>query len=396
MHIVGLLGMPRRIHTYAEETGWGVWNLISSLGLLLIIPGLAVFCVNVVYSYRKGERAGYNPWGADSLEWALPSPPPQQGWTDPPIVHSRHPLWDQDDLHTGEERHERLVRAFGVWPLRWRAVLVVRTADGEPEEIFRVSDTSIWPFVTAVGTVGIFAAELLKLRWGALASAVVVVAAVIMWNRPSPASMTEEEELEFEREHGVPIRADGSLIVARWGTGIALLFLAIAFSSFLLAYFYLRIENPVWPPDGIDDPSIWFALIDGALFAAAAGSMARGRRALLCDDRRGLVVGMIVGLALLAASGGLLFHDLVTTPFSVSDHAYGSIFHTLGGFVVLIAFISIVMAAVTLVDAVRGRFSSRRYSWVDNVTRFWIGSALMANIGLAVVYGTPWLTTGSP
>lgn len=79
MHLVGLLGMPRRIYTYPADAGWGTYNLISSLGVLLILPGLGLFIVNLVYSHFRGPRAGPNPWGADSLEWALPSPPPQQG-----------------------------------------------------------------------------------------------------------------------------------------------------------------------------------------------------------------------------------------------------------------------------------------------------------------------------
>lgn len=395
MHILGLLGMPRRIYTYAEETGWGLWNLISSLGLLLVIPGLGLFVLNTIYSYRRGARAGHNPWGADSLEWALPSPPPQQGWTTMPIVRSRHPLWDQDDLHTGTDEQEQLVRSLGAWPTRWRAVLVVRTADGEPEEVFRVANTSIWPLVTAIGVVGIFASELLKLRVGALVSAVIVIGAAIMWNRPEPAEMTDEEELAFEHEHGVPVRAGGSLVVPRWGTGIMLLIVGIAFSSMLLAYFYLRIENPVWPPAGVADPSIWLAVVDGAVFAAAPIVMAAGRRSLLRGDQRALVRAMVIGLATLVTAGALLTYDLATLEFGASEHAYGSIFHTLGGFVVGLTFVSVVMGVVTLVNAVRGRFSSRRYSWVDNLTRFWIGTSVIAVIGLAVLYGTPWLTAGS-
>jgi cytochrome c oxidase subunit I+III len=395
MHIVGLLGMPRRVYTYADDDGWAVWNLISSLGLLLVIPGLGLFVLNTVYSYKRGALAGHNPWGADSLEWALPSPPPQQGWTTMPIVRSRHPLWDQDDLHSGTEQQERLVRAFGVWPLRWRAVLVVRTTDGEPEEIFRVANTSIWPLITALGVVGIFAAELLKLRLGALAGAAVVLGGAIMWNRPEPAAMTEEEELAFERAHGVPIRAGGSIIVSRWATGICQLILGIAFSSFLLAYFYLRIENPVWPPPGVADPSIMLAVVDGALFVAAPASLVAGRRALLAGDQRGLVLAMVAGLLTLTTAGGVLIYDLATTSFSPSDHAYGSIFHTLGGFLVGITFVSVVMGVVMLTDALRGRFSQRRYSWVDNLTRFWIGTSTMALIGLVVLYGTPWLTSGA-
>ena len=61
-----------------------------------------MFIVNLLYSRYRGEPAGDNPWGADTLEWSVPSPPADQGFSVPPIVRSRHPLWDQDDLHTGD------------------------------------------------------------------------------------------------------------------------------------------------------------------------------------------------------------------------------------------------------------------------------------------------------
>jgi cytochrome c oxidase subunit I+III len=143
MHIVGLLGMPRRVYTYPDGMGWGIYNLISTVGVLIIVPGIVVFMVNVVHSYRKGERAGNNPWGADTLEWAVSSPPAEHGWSVLPIVHSRHPLWDQDDLHHGDPGVERFVHGMSEWPLRWRAALIIRTGDAQPEEVFRVAGPSV-------------------------------------------------------------------------------------------------------------------------------------------------------------------------------------------------------------------------------------------------------------
>ncbi|NND73641.1 MAG: cytochrome c oxidase subunit I [Ilumatobacter sp.] len=393
MHIVGLLGMPRRIYTYPEDAGWGLWNLISSLGLLLILPGIGLFVLNVWWSRKHGQRAGANPWGADSLEWALPSPPPQQGWTRLPIVHSRHPLWDQDELHRGDDRHEQLAHALGRWPLKWRAVLVVGTGNGEPEEVFRVANTSIWPFVTALGTVGIFASELLKLRLGALLGAAIVIGSVVMWNRPSPPLMTEEEELAFERDHGVPVRASGSLVVARWGMALAILFVSIAFGSFLLSYFYLRLENPVWPPAGVARPGLGIAAVVVVLFAAAAGAVGAGRRGILAGDRARLVRGLAIGSACAVAAVALLAVDLASADFGPGDHAYGSIFHTLGAFTIVLASVAVVMSVSTLVYAVRGHYSARRFSPVDNVARFWAATGVIAAISITVLYGAPYLTS---
>ncbi|MEJ7800724.1 MAG: cbb3-type cytochrome c oxidase subunit I [Ilumatobacter sp.] len=393
MHIVGLLGMPRRIYTYPEESGWGIYNLISSLGLLLIIPGLGCFILNVVHSYRKGRPAGPNPWGANTLEWALPSPPKQHSWTIPPIVHSNSPLWDQDDLHSGTDKQEKLVRAMGAWPLRWRAALVVGTGDGEPEEIFRVADTSYWPLVTAIGTVVIFASELLKLRLGLLAGAVVIVFSVIMWNRPSPPPMSEQEELDFEAEHGVPVRASGSIVLARWGFGLIMLILSIAFGSFVLSYFYLRIENPAWPPLDVDRPSLAVGGAVVVLIVIAAFAAIWGRRSLLQGRTARLAGGLGVACAAGLAASGVLVRELANLTFGSSDHSYGSIFHAFAGFAILVMFIAFVVSAMTLYYAVRGHFTARRFSPVDNAVRMWTGSAIITIGSILVLYGAPYLTT---
>jgi hypothetical protein len=42
MHIVGLLGMPRRVYTYEAGLGWEPYNLLSSIGVLVILLGIAV------------------------------------------------------------------------------------------------------------------------------------------------------------------------------------------------------------------------------------------------------------------------------------------------------------------------------------------------------------------
>jgi len=70
MHILGLAGMPRRVYTYAQGLGWEGLNQLSSFGVLLIAISLLMFLFNVIESLRNGERAGDNPWGASTLEWA--------------------------------------------------------------------------------------------------------------------------------------------------------------------------------------------------------------------------------------------------------------------------------------------------------------------------------------
>jgi cytochrome c oxidase subunit 1 len=94
MHIPGLLGMPRRIYTYEPGRGWEVWNFIVTIGAFLQAAGVLVFVVNLLWSLRKGDTAGNDPWDAWTLEWSTSSPPPDYDFAATPVVRSRRPLWD--------------------------------------------------------------------------------------------------------------------------------------------------------------------------------------------------------------------------------------------------------------------------------------------------------------
>src|SRR5207302_2331958 len=61
MHLIGLLGMPRRIYTYSPELGVSDLNLLSTIRAFLIALSLLVFVVNIVRPRRRGQRAGNDP-----------------------------------------------------------------------------------------------------------------------------------------------------------------------------------------------------------------------------------------------------------------------------------------------------------------------------------------------
>jgi cytochrome c oxidase subunit 1 len=96
MHFVGLLGMPRRVYTYAPNMGFDWMNMLSTIGVFGIVLSLLVFIWNVLKSAKDGETAGPDPWGGATLEWAIPSPPPVYNFATLPEVHRADPLWEKD------------------------------------------------------------------------------------------------------------------------------------------------------------------------------------------------------------------------------------------------------------------------------------------------------------
>jgi cytochrome c oxidase subunit 1/cytochrome c oxidase subunit I+III len=156
MHIVGLLGMTRRIYTYQHGLGWGIYNLVETVGGFVLAAGLLLIAVNIVISARRGAPAGRDPFNGGTLEWATTSPPPHYNFAVVPTVTSPYPNWDEPDRVEDLRRLERdeLVLARG------HETPTTTVNDARLAEIAHMPPESPWPIIVAFATSLAFAALL--------------------------------------------------------------------------------------------------------------------------------------------------------------------------------------------------------------------------------------------
>ena len=192
MHIVGMMGMPRRIYTYGAQMGWGPMNLVISLGALLFAIGVMLLVINIAISLKRGAIAGPNPWSAPTLEWSIPSPPPPYNFAVIPTIESRHPLWE-DWLNESPAR-SRLTE--GLLLDRGRETLATSPLDAEPNLVLEMPADSFAPFVLTCGLTGAFIAALFHIWWVVGVGLLIVIAALVdwFWPRRVHADMTASQQ----------------------------------------------------------------------------------------------------------------------------------------------------------------------------------------------------------
>jgi cytochrome c oxidase subunit I+III len=188
MHISGLLGMPRRVYTYPSGLGWDNVNLVTTGGAFLFAVGVLLFLINVFKSLRSGAPSGPNPWGAATLEWSTPSPPPPYNFVVIPYVGSRHPLWEQRLKEGSDESSLR----EGMLLDHGRETVGTTPFDGDPDIILRMPGDSLAPFLLALAGAVVFAGMLLH-QWiltgvGLLGTAL----ALIAWLWPRTTLLQKE------------------------------------------------------------------------------------------------------------------------------------------------------------------------------------------------------------
>ena len=162
MHFVGLHGMPRRVYTYPEGLGFELMNQIETAGAFVLGVAFLVFLFNIFQTWRKPRNAPADPWNGATLEWAIPSPPPEFNFAEIPTVHGRDALWELKRQRGGPLPEPARVSGAGI----------------------HMPNPSYWPLVTAIGILGFFVFLMIMGHtgiWPVIASFGVLLLGIYRW-----------------------------------------------------------------------------------------------------------------------------------------------------------------------------------------------------------------------
>jgi heme/copper-type cytochrome/quinol oxidase subunit 1 len=81
-------------YKYFDNAGVTAYNVISTIGVLILFVGILLTILNAIFSRTNGPGAGHDPWAGDTLEWFTLSPPEPHNFDVLPDVRSPQPLRD--------------------------------------------------------------------------------------------------------------------------------------------------------------------------------------------------------------------------------------------------------------------------------------------------------------
>lgn len=337
-----LLDMPRRIFTYAPETGWEGLNSISTVGAFVFGLAQILLFVNIWRSRKLGTPVGPNPWESWTLEWAVSSPPPVHNFETIPTISSDGVVnFSGSTPHGVGDGHASQPAHLSQWPIAialasFLFLLGLTTSRTPPNLLLLIPG-----IVVGLGSLYGYGRETFVVQ--------------------------EDENLE-----SWPFQKISRLKLGVWA------FLAsevILFGVLIGAYLFVRL-NPltmIWPAVGTvfniqHGATNTFILLTSSLTVVMAVLTARS------GSRTGLIVSLLATLSLgawflynkaieweeLAVGGIFTSHPLTATSYYITTGVHGV--HVFAG---------LAMIGYLLVNAFRRKYLGGGYTTVQHFGLYW-------------------------
>jgi cytochrome c oxidase subunit 1 len=348
MHFLGLMGMPRRIYTYAPGLGWELWNLVATIGSAGIGLSLLVFIANAIRSLARGPVAAADPWDGRTLEWAIPSPPPPYNFATVPTVLRRDALWltkHPDPRGRGLADPAALVTA---------------------REPIHMPPPSVWPILTALAMLVMSAGALLHIGLVVVGGLLTVAGAfaIALEHLPSRA------EPAGHHEANIGITGLDHRKMGMWGfLGSECLFFGTLISTYLV-YKGRSLSGPT-SQEILNIPltsvSTFDLLMSSLTMVLAVSAIQRGD---LGATRRWLSATAMLGLVFLGFQA-VEFTSFLHEGLGLTTNLFGSTFYVLVGFHGAHVSLGVLWLCTLWYLAGRGRIGPSHAVLVDIAGLYW-------------------------
>ncbi|WP_339770893.1 cytochrome c oxidase subunit I [uncultured Pseudosulfitobacter sp.] len=387
MHLTGLMGMPRRVFTYPESSGWGTLNLISTIGAFVVAAGFAVFVYDLLRPKSRQGQIPRNPWDAGTLEFSHDVPEEAWGVRSVPYITSRYPLWDQPKL---VERMDAGRYYLSDAPDHQRETVVTSVIDAKPIYVQRVTGPAWITIWAAIFTGGAFIFPTFHIYKPAIVCGAFAIVCVLYWLWTSTARPPKADMREAGLGLRLPTYTSGPDAVGWWGMWITMLGDATAFASIVFGFFFYWTARPDFPPSGADH-AIGAWVVAAALLGVVAWAATLLAREV---NRRGKVMLARVALVLAplsaAAAAGTAW--LAVRDLDPVSHVYPAILWALMVWLVVHLCAGIIMQCYCLAGSLFGKVTPRHDADLRNVTLYWHFVALKVLVTAALLGLVPgWL-----
>lgn len=381
MHLTGLLGMPRRVYSFSGGLGWEWLNLLSSVGGFVMAAGVGMIILDVALHFKFGRKAPYNPWKADSLEWATGTPPTSYNFMSIARIDTRHPLWENPDLAVSMARSEHGLPDIDHGR---REIYGTDALTGKLKEVIHLPTNTWWPMISAAFLAVVCVSLLVRAYPVAMIFTVLAACTLLRWSwenggHPALAPLTKEENERNEP----PLNSRTFDGPGLWGMNITLLADGALYLSLLFGWLYLWTVSPNWVVPESSAVSLIGLAVSGVMLSVGTWIFRGAVKRLKAGQDAGLMGRLGVATVLAVVHVLLLLWVTVSAELAFSENAHDA---TLLLMLMFQIFHSALVAVTTALQTLRVKYGYvskqlpyepvvLRPLWLFTLGIFWVSFA---------------------
>ena len=235
---------------------------------------------------------------------------------------------------------------------------------------FHIVDPSPWPFVGAFGAISLAIGGIMYMHGASIFTTLpgfaIILYTFYVWGRDIVREANAGSEHTPQVRHG--LRMGMVLFIA----SEVMFFFAWFWAFFNAAIYPTEQMGFLWPPEGVTIFNPWgIPFLNTIILLSSGVTVTWAHHALKKNDRKGLIMGLWVTVALGAIFTAFQAYEYMNAPFSITGGIYGTTFFMATGFHGAHVIIGTVFLAVCLFRSYKGHFTPDHHFGFEAAAWYW-------------------------